>query len=72
MSSPCLYAEDTIARCIAVAMKPLGGRKPGLIRPLRLVRCGSKRVRYQPVNKNDNHSPIECPADAIDTTHLHQ
>jgi hypothetical protein len=44
MSSPCLYAEGTIARCIAVAMKPRGGRKPGLIRPLR----SSVVVRYSP------------------------
>jgi hypothetical protein len=27
------FTEGTIARCIAVATKPLCGRKPGLIRP---------------------------------------
>ena len=31
MSSPCPCVEDTIAKCIAVATKPRGGRKPGSI-----------------------------------------
>jgi hypothetical protein len=51
MSSRCFYAEVTIARCFAVAMKPRGGRKPDLIRQLQPARCGSKRVRSQPCIK---------------------
>jgi len=31
MSSPCLCAGDTIARCTVAAMKPHGGGRPGLI-----------------------------------------
>ena len=49
MSSPCRCAEGTIARCIAVAMKALGGRKQALIRPLPPARYGWKPVRSQPV-----------------------
>jgi hypothetical protein len=38
------YVGDIIGRSIAVAMKPRGGRRPGLIRRSRLERCGSKRI----------------------------
>ena len=41
------YVEGTIARCIAVATKPHGGGKPGLIQPSRPARCGSKRIRWR-------------------------
>jgi hypothetical protein len=46
MSSPCPCVEGTIARYIAVAMKPRGGGKPCLIRPLLPAHCGSKRIRW--------------------------
>jgi hypothetical protein len=45
MSSSSRCVEDTIARRIAVAMKPHGGRIPGLIRPLQLERYGSRHIR---------------------------
>jgi hypothetical protein len=40
MSSLFRHAGDTIARFIALAMKPRGGKKPVSIRPSTLVRCG--------------------------------
>jgi hypothetical protein len=49
MSSPCPYAEGTIARCTAVAMKLHGGRMPGLIRPSPPARCGLRRIRWRQV-----------------------
>jgi hypothetical protein len=45
MNSPCRYVAGTIASFTAAAMKPNGGRAPGLIRPARPARCGSKRIR---------------------------
>ena len=45
-SSLCHYAEVTIARSITVAMKLNGGTLPVLIRALKLVRCGWKRIRW--------------------------
>jgi hypothetical protein len=46
MSSLFRYAGDTIARFIALAMKLHGGKKPILIRPFPLARCGYKRIRW--------------------------
>ena len=45
MSSPYLYAEGIIARCIAAVTKPRGGGRREWIRPPPRARCGSKRIR---------------------------
>jgi hypothetical protein len=45
MSSLFRYAGDTIATFIALAMKLHDGKKPILIRPAPLARCGYKRIR---------------------------
>ena len=45
MSSPCRCAAAIIARSIAVAMKPHGGKRPALIRPSLPARCGWRRIR---------------------------
>ena len=45
MSSPCRCAEAIIARSIAMAMKPHGGKMPALIRPSPPARYGWRRIR---------------------------
>src|SRR6516164_5055722 len=47
MSSLCHSVGGTIARCIAAAMKRLGGRGPVSIQARRLVSSGSKHIRCQ-------------------------
>ena len=53
---------DTIAESTAAAMKPHGGRTPGLIRSSRLARCGLKRIRYRGVRAN---LPVDPAAPAV-------
>ena len=45
MSSPCLCAGGTTARCIITAMKPSGGRRLPSIQPSPPAHCGSKHIR---------------------------
>lgn len=49
MSTPFPCVEDTIARCTVAAMKPRGGAKPRLIRPLLPARYGSKHTRCRQI-----------------------
>ena len=47
MNSLSRYAEDTIARFTAAAMKPHGGETPGSIRPRRHARYGLKHIPFR-------------------------
>jgi hypothetical protein len=47
MSLPCRCAGAIIARPIAVAMKPHGGKMLALIQLSPPVRCGLRRIRYR-------------------------
>ena len=52
MSSPCRCAGAIIARLIAVAMKPHGGKMLALIRPSLPVHCGLRPIRCRALRTN--------------------
>ena len=55
MSSPCRCAAAIIARSIAVAMKPHGGKMLALIRPSLPARCGWRRIRCRRTSGQNGH-----------------
>ena len=66
MSSPCRCAGAIIARSIAVAMKPHGGKMLALIRPSLPAHCGWRRIPCRQLRTNGHRQPTSLAAVGTD------
>ncbi len=63
-NSPCRCAEVIIVKCTAAGTRPIGGRRPALIRPSRPAHFGCKRIRCEqlPIKRGSTTRPPLLPS----------